>query len=152
MIMFYDAMLLVAVLFFASIPVAVAFQITTEHILYPLYILYIYLVAFVFFGWCWTHGGQTLGLKTWKIRLIADNGKKISWQAALLRYLGSIPLLAQLRHWFYLVLHQQGASGLERYNLQNPLKTRQRVNLNATSAHSRIRLTGRKATTTAGAW
>ena len=90
MIMFYDAMLLVAVLFFASIPVAVAFQITTEHILYPLYILYIYLVAFVFFGWCWTHGGQTLGLKTWKIRLTADNGKKISWQAALLRYLGSI--------------------------------------------------------------
>lgn len=90
MIMFYDAMLLVAVLFFASIPVAVAFQITPEHPLYPLYIIYIYLVGFVFFGWCWTHGGQTLGLKTWKIRLIADSGEKISWRAALLRYLGSM--------------------------------------------------------------
>ena len=90
MIMFYDTMLLVAVLFFASIPVAVAFQITPEHSLYPLYIIYIYLVGFVFFGWCWTHGGQTLGLKTWKIRLIADSGEKISWRAALLRYLGSM--------------------------------------------------------------
>ena len=89
-IMFYDAILLAAVLFFASLPVVIPFQITMEHALYPLYIIYIYFVAFVFLGWCWTHGGQTLGLKTWKIKLVSSNGENISWKAAFLRYLGSI--------------------------------------------------------------
>ena len=90
MIMFYDSILLIAVLFFSSLPIIIPFQITTEHALYPLYVFYIYLVAFIFFGWCWTHGGQTLGLKTWKIKLISDSSAKVSWKESFLRYLGSI--------------------------------------------------------------
>ena len=89
-IMFYDSILLIALLFFASLPVAIPFNITMEHPYYPLYILYIHIVAFLFFGWCWTRGGQTLGLKTWKIRVIADTGNRVTWKQAFLRYIGSI--------------------------------------------------------------
>lgn len=89
-IMFYDSILLVVLLFFTSLPVVISLQITMEHPLYPLYIFCMYLIAFLFFGWCWTHGGQTLGLKTWKVRLISDVENRVTWKESFLRYLGSI--------------------------------------------------------------
>lgn len=89
-IMFYDSILLIALLFFASLPVAVPLEITMNHPYYPLYILYIHLVAFLFFGWCWTHGGQTLGSKTWKIKVVTDTGTRLTWKHAFLRYIGSL--------------------------------------------------------------
>jgi uncharacterized RDD family membrane protein YckC len=95
-IMFYDAILLIALLFFASIIVAVPLDITRQHPLYPAYIFYIYLVAYIYFGWCWTHGGQTLGTKTWKIKLVADAGDNITWTQSLLRYIGSLLCWASL--------------------------------------------------------
>ena len=88
--MFYDFILLIAVLFFASLLIVLPFGITIEHRLYFLFIAYIYLVSFLFYGWFWTHGGQTLGLKTWHIRLISENGGSVNWKQAMLRYLASI--------------------------------------------------------------
>ena len=89
-VMFYDSILLIAVLFFASLPIVVPLSITTEHYLYPFFIGYIYFVGFLFFGWFWTHGGQTLGLKTWRIKLTSDIGNSVSWKQALLRYIASL--------------------------------------------------------------
>ena len=89
-IMFYDSILLIALLFFASLPVAVPLQLVTEHPYYPLYIPYIHLVAFLFFGWCWTRGGQTLGSKTWKVKLISDSNNNVTWKQAFLRYISSL--------------------------------------------------------------
>ncbi len=89
-IMFYDSILLITLLFFASLPIAIPLEITTQHTYYPLYIFYIHLVAFIFFGWCWTRGGQTLGSKTWKIKLVAEDGNNITWKQAFLRYIGSL--------------------------------------------------------------
>jgi uncharacterized RDD family membrane protein YckC len=31
-----------------------------------------------YFLWCWTHGGQTLAMKTWRIQVIDDRGKPLS--------------------------------------------------------------------------
>ena len=89
-VMIYDSVLLSAVLFFASLIVVLPFGITTEHYLYPAFIAYVYLVSFVFFGWFWTHGVQTLGLKTWHIRLISENGNAVNWKQALIRYIASL--------------------------------------------------------------
>ena len=92
-IMFYDAILLIALLFFASILVAVPFDIEydgTITLAYVLYILYIHLVAYIYLGWCWTHGGQTLGAKTWNVKLISKSGNLITWPQALLRYVSSL--------------------------------------------------------------
>ena len=89
-VMFYDLILLSAVLFFASLLVVLPFGITTGHHLYPLFIAYVHLVCFLFFGWFWTHGGQTLGLKTWRIRLISESGDAVNWKQALIRYIASL--------------------------------------------------------------
>ena len=36
-----------------------------------------------FYCWCWTHGGQTLGMQAWKIRLINAADTPVNWQDAL---------------------------------------------------------------------
>ncbi len=52
--------------------------------------LYIFIVSFVFYGWFWTHGGQTLGMRAWKIRLQLDSGANLNWSQALLRFILAI--------------------------------------------------------------
>lgn len=89
-VMLYDLILLIAVLFFASLLVILPFGITIDHYLYPLFIAYVHLVCFLFFGWFWTHGGQTLGLKTWRIILISESGNAVNWKQALIRYIASL--------------------------------------------------------------
>jgi uncharacterized RDD family membrane protein YckC len=38
-----------------------------------------------YFLWCWTHGGQTLAMKTWRIRLVDASGGAVSSAVALRR-------------------------------------------------------------------
>jgi uncharacterized RDD family membrane protein YckC len=39
----------------------------------------------MFYAWFWTHGGQTLGMKTWRVRVETLDGKAISYQQTLIR-------------------------------------------------------------------
>lgn len=47
---------------------------------------HLFLVLLLYFAWQWTRGGQTLAMKTWRIRLETSDGRSISPGAALLRY------------------------------------------------------------------
>lgn len=47
---------------------------------------YVFLIGFVFFGWFWTHGGQTLGMRAWRLRLRRADGHAPRWTSALARY------------------------------------------------------------------
>ncbi len=49
--------------------------------------LQLYLVAcpFIFFGWFWTHGGQTLGMRSWRIKLLDTQGRDVSWGQSVIR-------------------------------------------------------------------
>jgi len=57
-------------------------------------------VSFFFYGWFWTHGGQTLGMKAWNLYLIKPDGKFIDWQTAFKRYLLAIVSIACLGFGF----------------------------------------------------
>jgi uncharacterized RDD family membrane protein YckC len=48
------------------------------------------LLAFGFFGWFWTHGGQTLGMRAWKIRVVDLNNNPLTWTQAGMRFLWSL--------------------------------------------------------------
>ena len=39
-----------------------------------------------FFAGFWTHGGQTLGMRAWRIRVVAADGGPVTWPRALLRF------------------------------------------------------------------
>ncbi len=40
-----------------------------------------------YFSWFWTHGGQTLAMQTWKMRLVAADGSNLTKKQAITRYL-----------------------------------------------------------------
>ncbi len=88
----YDGLVLFAVLIFAS-ALTLPFRDQSLHSAYqPLLSLYFLGVTFCFFGWFWTHGGQTLGMRAWRLRLEQKNSSLLTWRSALLRFILSLPL------------------------------------------------------------
>jgi uncharacterized RDD family membrane protein YckC len=56
--------------------------------------LFLLAVFAAYFLWCWLRSGQTLAMKTWRIRLVAKNGHaRLAPQAALLRFLYALVLV-----------------------------------------------------------
>jgi uncharacterized RDD family membrane protein YckC len=87
----YDLFLLVALLFLATVlllPFTAGLAISDQQIL--IYRIYLVVVSFFFYGWFWTHGGQTLGLRAWKIKVLTLDKNPISWNQALLRFVTAI--------------------------------------------------------------
>ncbi len=85
---FYDLVLVIALFFVATaiiLPLNQGEAIKSTF-LFPLYLI---CVSFLFYGWFWTHGGQTLGLRAWKLRLMSEQQEHsdINWKQALIRYL-----------------------------------------------------------------
>lgn len=53
--------------------------------------LHVGLLLMVYFLWCWLNGGQTLPMKTWRLRLVSEDGNRLRPAQALLRYLAAWP-------------------------------------------------------------
>ncbi len=53
--------------------------------------LYVLALLMLYFVWFWMHGGQTLPMKTWKLRLAGANGEALRPLQAILRYLAAWP-------------------------------------------------------------
>ena len=87
--MLYDSMLLFGVLFAASL-IIVPFVDNPDWGKNPLFGLYLLAVIFLYFGYAWTRSGQTLGMKTWKLRVQQPDGSGITWQQAGVRFIGAI--------------------------------------------------------------
>jgi uncharacterized RDD family membrane protein YckC len=54
--------------------------------------LFVLLLIYLYFGYCWTRGGQTLGLKAWRLRTLALSGSPLSWPRAALRLAWAGPI------------------------------------------------------------
>ena len=82
----YDALLLLAVWFLATalvLPFNAGQAFSSDQYFYPIYLV---TIAFVFYAWFWTHGGQTLGLRAWKIKVCSRNGGPVGWRQAAVRF------------------------------------------------------------------
>ena len=105
--LFYDLLLVVALAFvatFAMLPLTrgEAILSSTQGALAHAYHAVLFFLAFGYFGWCWTHGGQTLGMKAWRIELRTEAGGRIGWPAAAGRFLlgTGMAILAGLGTWY----------------------------------------------------
>ncbi|TJZ71719.1 RDD family protein [Chitiniphilus eburneus] len=119
--LWYEGLLVVPVVLLAGV-VAVAVQAVIQGLMgqaltgmidrpvaHAINFVWVLAVLFFYFGWCWRHGGQTLAMKTWRIRLVDGYGGVPSWRALLLRFVLAalcygplIPLWAIARvnpHW-----------------------------------------------------
>lgn len=57
--------------------------------------LHVFAVLGIYFVWFWRHGGQTLAMQTWRIRLVdADSQSGVSRRKALVRYICAWPSVA----------------------------------------------------------
>lgn len=53
--------------------------------------LHVIILLMIYFVWCWLNGGQTLPMKTWKLRLENTDGLPLRPLQAVLRYLAAWP-------------------------------------------------------------
>lgn len=86
-VIFYDALLLGAVLLLAS---AVSLIPTGGNAIQgnqPLMLSYFLIVSFGYYAIFWTRSGQTLAMKTWSVRLQSLNGGRVTLTQALLRFI-----------------------------------------------------------------
>ncbi len=67
---------------------------------------FLFVVLAIYFVWFWSHGGQTVAMKAWHIRLVGRDGQPVSERRALARY-----LLAWL--WFVPALASVWLAGLD---------------------------------------
>lgn len=59
----------------------------------PVLFLHIFVVFGIYFVWYWGHGGQTLAMQTWKLKLVMVDGTQPPLPRLLLRYLIAWPSL-----------------------------------------------------------
>lgn len=89
----YEAILLFAVVFVTSwlfIGLARDAQQGALHLVFQVYLLS---VCGAYFMFCWVRSGQTLPMKTWRLRLEMASGGKITARAAFLRYVVAVPAM-----------------------------------------------------------
>lgn len=90
---FYDTLLLCCVVFLAWQPVPLLPDSIHPALGRGLRLGYLLAICFLFFGWFWTHGGQTLGMRAWRVKLInvgMKNSDEVSWSDAWIRYISAM--------------------------------------------------------------
>jgi uncharacterized RDD family membrane protein YckC len=84
--MLYEGLLLLAVLFVSALAFQGAAITSLVGWSRHLFQLYLFLIIGLYFIWCWLRGGQTLAMKTWKLKLVQVTGDPITPKQALVRY------------------------------------------------------------------
>jgi uncharacterized RDD family membrane protein YckC len=86
----YEALLLAALLWCASLLFwAIERELAPVHVRTVLQI-YLAFVMGTYFVWQWTHRGQTLPMKTWRLKLVKRDGTPVDTRTAVLRYLAAM--------------------------------------------------------------
>lgn len=57
-----------------------------------------------YFVTSWSRGGQTIGMRAWRLRVVDANGDRVSWTRALLRFIVALASLALLGAGFWWAL------------------------------------------------
>ncbi|MGV8990907.1 MAG: RDD family protein [Thiobacillus sp.] len=100
--MVYELLLVTAVVFVASfiiMPVIGDMHTPWQRHLFQIYILGVLLAYFSAF---WLRSGQTLAMKTWRIRLVQQNGDTLTFKQAMLRFVLALLglMLAGIGFWW----------------------------------------------------
>jgi uncharacterized RDD family membrane protein YckC len=101
----YDALLLGGLLLIAGAPLPLVPE-SVQKLWWVRLTIQGYLLAccFLFFGWFWVHGGQTLGMRAWRIRVVQVDGQNVCWSRAALRFVTAMLSWAALGLGFVWVI------------------------------------------------
>ena len=104
---FYDFWLIAAIWLIGTTVDAVISYALMDHVGDGNYLVlqaYLLLSPWVFFAWFWMHGGQTLGMRSWRIKVVDLKGEPITNSATIKRYLASLLSWAALGLGFLWIL------------------------------------------------
>lgn len=95
LVIIYDGMLLAGVVLVAYVPLFALLQLVPQElatgmIASVIKVVYLIGISFFFYGWFWTHGGQTLGMRAWHLYLIDSKGKFPGWGVSAIRYFAAL--------------------------------------------------------------
>lgn len=86
----YDSLLLAAVLLLAGLPLPLIPEPMRPGPVIGLLIqAYLLTVMFLFFAWFWVHGGQTLGMRAWRLKLTGRDDQPVAWRQAAYRFIAA---------------------------------------------------------------
>ncbi|HEY5293597.1 MAG TPA: RDD family protein [Burkholderiales bacterium] len=91
--MVYESLLLAGVAFFAGLLFLGATGASPSGWMRHAFQIYLFLVIGLYFVGSWRRSGQTLAMKTWKLRLAGADGARITLRQAMLRYVFAWPCL-----------------------------------------------------------
>ena len=86
---FYDTLLMAAVLYAAAIP-AVWLRggaVPPDEIWFQAWLAF---VAWLYLAVSWTRGGQTLGMRVWRCRLVTADGGPVGWGRTVARFAAAV--------------------------------------------------------------
>ena len=124
----YDTMLVSGLLLMAIIPVIIILGIvsgwdsidTAGLRTNPFYIAYLLCIPFLFFVCFWKLAGQTLGMRTWRIRIVDNQGARVSWRECSCALFCRSSLLGGTRTRLSLDSVRSGKTSLARPALPDP--------------------------------
>ncbi len=105
--MAYDTLLLLSVLLLATAIIVIPLGMVTgegqiaDSLIYRLYLL---LLIVGYFIWPWLRGGQTVGMRSWRARLVSMDGEEIGLKQLLIRFIAALLSWAVLGLGFFWVL------------------------------------------------
>jgi uncharacterized RDD family membrane protein YckC len=82
----YDALLLAALWLVATLAGAIVREVAQLPYSAGLFRGWLFLVGMAYFGLCWTRGGQTLGMRVWRLEVRRTDGRPLGWPDAAARY------------------------------------------------------------------
>jgi uncharacterized RDD family membrane protein YckC len=102
--MIYESLLIVAVILVAALPFLMLLgnaEVGWRHFVFQLYLAGVLLLYFSAF---WMRSGQTLAMKTWRIRLVGPGGGRLSFKQSVSRFALALSglLLAGAGFWWAL--------------------------------------------------
>lgn len=89
--MVYESMLLAGVAFFAGLLFLGMTGTSPSGWMRHVFQIYLFFVIGLYFVASWRRGGQTLPMKTWKLRLVGADGAGITLRQAMVRYVCAWP-------------------------------------------------------------
>ncbi|WP_281268754.1 RDD family protein [Wenzhouxiangella sediminis] len=84
--MVYDTLLVIALVMVAAafVVIPAGSEIRSGTLWFQAYIL---VVWWAYFAVCWRLRAQTVGMRAWRVKLVARKGERVSWGATVVRFL-----------------------------------------------------------------
>ncbi|MEJ2610384.1 MAG: RDD family protein [Candidatus Thiodiazotropha sp.] len=88
--MLYDGLLLTALIFVTTAGITLPFGNPTGGALLAFQLFIFEIIPLAFFSGFWVQGGQTLGMRAWRLKLVRMDGGKVRWPDAIKRHFASL--------------------------------------------------------------